>query len=238
IAFQGVGNGTTVDYVQVHNNADDGVEFFGGTVNAKHLYLSGNEDDSLDWTFGYSGKIQHVVITHRDISDKVIEADNNNSNRDSLPRARPMISNVTVIGNANAGGGVLLREGTGAKLSNFVITGADKYCFSIDHDQTFNNAGTSATALTGNLTVTNSVANCAVSFKNDTADLFKTSDWFNGQTGNTTTAMGMGTSYINNAAVNAQTAAAPFDSFFDATTYIGAVKDAASDWTVGWTFKP
>jgi hypothetical protein len=238
IAFQGVGNGTTVDYVQVHNNADDGIEFFGGTVNAKHLYLTGNEDDSLDWTFGYSGKIQHVIIAHRDISDKVIEADNNNTNRDSLPRAKPLISNVTVIGNPSAGGGVLLREGTGAKLSNFVITGADKFCFSIDHDQTFNNAGTSATALTGNLTVTNSVANCAISFKDDAADLFKTSDWFNGQTGNTTTAMGMGTSYINTAAVNARTPAAPFDSFFDATTYIGAVKDAANDWTVGWTFKP
>lgn len=238
VALQGVGSGTVVDYVQVHNNADDGIEFFGGTVNAKHLYLTGNEDDSLDWTFGYSGKIQHVIIQHRDISDKVIEADNNNTNRDSTPRAKPLISNVTVIGNANAGGGVLLREGTGAKLSNFVITGADKFCFSIDHDQTFNNAGTSATALSGNLTVTNSVANCALNFKDDTADLFKTSDWFNGQTGNTTTAMGMGTSYINNAAVNARTPAAPFDSFFDATTYIGAVKDAASDWTVGWTYKP
>jgi hypothetical protein len=237
IAFQGVGSGTIVDYVQVHNNADDGVEFFGGTVNAKHLYLTGNEDDSLDWTFGYSGKIQHVVITHRNISDKVIEADNNNVNRDSLPRAKPLISNVTVIGNPNAGGGVLLREGTGAKLSNFVITGADKFCFSIDHDQTFNNAGTSATALSGNLTVTNSVANCAATFRDDAADLFKTSDWFNGQTGNTTTAMSMGTSYINNAAVNARPAAAPFDSFFDTTTYIGAVKDAASDWTAGWTFK-
>ena len=35
IAFQGVGSGTNVDYVQVHNNQDDGVEFFGGTVNAK-----------------------------------------------------------------------------------------------------------------------------------------------------------------------------------------------------------
>jgi len=37
IALQGVGNGTLIDYVQVHNNADDGIEFFGGTVNAKHL---------------------------------------------------------------------------------------------------------------------------------------------------------------------------------------------------------
>ncbi len=237
VALQGVGNGTVIDYVQVHNNADDGIEFFGGTVNAKHLYLTGNEDDSLDWTFGYSGKIQHVAIQLRDISDKAIEADNNNVNRDSLPRAKPLISNVTIIGNANAGGGILLREGTGAKLSNVVVSKADKFCFSIDHDQTFTNAGTTATALTGNLTVINSIANCALNFKDDTADKFKTSDWFNGQTGNSTADVSM-TTYINTAAASARTAAAPFDSFFDTTTHIGAVKDAASDWTAGWTFRP
>ena len=46
IAFQGVGNGTVVDYVQVHNNSDDGIECFGGTVNLKHVILTGNGDDS------------------------------------------------------------------------------------------------------------------------------------------------------------------------------------------------
>ncbi len=244
IAFQGVGNGTVVDYVQVHNNADDGVEFFGGTVNAKHLYLTGNEDDSLDWTFGYSGKIQHVVIQHRNISDKAFEADNNATNRDSLPRSKPMLSNVTILGNANAGGGVHLKEGTGALMSNLVIVNADKFCFSIDNDQTFNNAGTLSVttgllSLSGNLTVTNSVANCALNFKDDVADLFTTTAWFTGQASNSTASVGMtSTSYINSTAANARPAAAPFDSFFDSTTHIGAVKDSASDWTAGWTFRP
>jgi hypothetical protein len=236
IALQGVGNGTVIDYVQVHNNADDGIEFFGGTVNAKHLYLSGNEDDSVDWTFGYSGKLQHVVVVQRDISDKAIEADNNAANRDSTPRSMPVISNLTVIGNPSAGGGILLREGTGAQLSNVVVSGADKFCVSIDHDQTFNNAGTSATTLTGNLTMTNSVANCAINFKNDVGDKFLVSDWFNGQAGNTTEAVGM-TNYINTPAVNALAPATGLDAFFDVTDYRGAVKDVATDWTAGWTFK-
>ena len=48
IAFQGVGAGTVVDYVQVHNNLDDGIEFFGGTVNATHVVLTGNADDPFD----------------------------------------------------------------------------------------------------------------------------------------------------------------------------------------------
>ncbi len=236
VALQGVGNGTNIDYVQVHNNADDGIEFFGGTVNAKHLYLSGNEDDSVDWTFGYSGKLQHVVVIHRNVSDKAVEADNNAANRDSTPRSMPVISNMTVIGNPNAGGGLLLREGTGANFSNVVIAGADKYCINIDHDQTFNNAGTSATTLTGNLTMTNSTANCAINFKADAADKFSVADWFNNQAGNSTEAVGM-TTYVNTPAVNALAPAAGLDAFFDVTDYRGAVKDDASDWTAGWTFK-
>ena len=40
-----------MDYVQVHFNQDDGIEFFGGTVNAKHLVCSGIRDDSFDWTY-------------------------------------------------------------------------------------------------------------------------------------------------------------------------------------------
>ncbi len=148
----------------------------------------------------------------------------------------PTISNMTIIGNASAGGGILLREGTGAKLSNFVIAGADKYCANIDHDQTYNNAGTSAAALTGNLTITNSVANCAISFREDAGDKWLVGDWFNGQTGNSTAAVGM-TNYVNTAAVNALAPAAGLDAFFDVTDYRGAVKDEASDWTAGWTFK-
>ncbi len=56
ITFGGVGSETTVEYVQVHANSDDGVEFFGGSVNAKYLVLTGNQDDSVDWDNGYNGK--------------------------------------------------------------------------------------------------------------------------------------------------------------------------------------
>jgi len=96
IAFQGVGSGTVVDYVQVHGSSDDGVEFFGGTVNAKHLVLTHNEDDSFDWTFGYQGKVQHAVIKQRTgFGDRGIEADNNEFAFDSLPRSKPTLANFT-----------------------------------------------------------------------------------------------------------------------------------------------
>ena len=74
IAFQGVGDGTEVDYIQVHNNLDDGVEFFGGTVDARHVVLTGNADDSLDWTDGWTGSIQYLYIEQTDSADNAIEA--------------------------------------------------------------------------------------------------------------------------------------------------------------------
>ncbi len=48
ITLAGVGAGTIFQYVSVHNSSDDGIEWFGGTVNADHLVLTGNDDDDLD----------------------------------------------------------------------------------------------------------------------------------------------------------------------------------------------
>ncbi len=62
IAFQGVGSGTLVDYVQVHMGKDDGMEFFGGTVNVKHVLVTGCADDQVDWTDGWQGKGQFIAI--------------------------------------------------------------------------------------------------------------------------------------------------------------------------------
>ena len=46
ITFAGVGSGTTVDHIEVAFNLDDGVEFFGGTVNVKYLSVLFVGDDS------------------------------------------------------------------------------------------------------------------------------------------------------------------------------------------------
>ena len=98
IAFQGVGDATTVEYVQVHNNRDDGVEFFGGTVDAKYIVLTGNADDSLDWTDGWTGRIQYLYIEQTDSADNAIEADNREGDEGAMPRSNPSIANMTVLG--------------------------------------------------------------------------------------------------------------------------------------------
>ena len=65
IALQGVGAGTQLDHLQIHYNQDDGIEFFGGTANAKYVLITDANDDSLDWTFGWQGKLQHFVGIQR-----------------------------------------------------------------------------------------------------------------------------------------------------------------------------
>ncbi|MAP95814.1 MAG: hypothetical protein CMK07_12760 [Ponticaulis sp.] len=126
IAFQGVGNGTDVDYVQVHNNLDDGIEWFGGTVNAKHVVITGAGDDSLDWTDGWQGKLQFAAVySNNPTSDdpRGIEADNRNGENDKTPMSNPSISNFTFVGTTGNQQGILLRRGTAGSVVNGVVTG-------------------------------------------------------------------------------------------------------------------
>ncbi len=103
ITFGGVGSGTSVDYVQVHNNQDDCVEFFGGTVNVKHLVCTNAGDDNLDIDWGYQGKMQFVVVKQKvGTGDHIVESDNTNSDASvgylTEPRSQPMVANFTFIG--------------------------------------------------------------------------------------------------------------------------------------------
>ncbi|HET7747465.1 MAG TPA: hypothetical protein VFM29_09205, partial [Vicinamibacteria bacterium] len=130
IAFQGVGRGGRYEFIQVHMNKDDGLEWFGGTADIKYAVVTNAADDSFDWTFGWSGRGQFIVVSQRgDDSDNGIEADNNEFGNDFLPRAHPEIYNITLCGDPdrNEGGestrGFLLRRGTAGTIRNFVLQG-------------------------------------------------------------------------------------------------------------------
>ena len=125
IALQGVGSGTQIDHVQVHFNQDDGIEFFGGTVDAKYVLVTGAEDDSLDWTFGWRGRLQNFVAIQCGNSeqDNGIEADNFETDNTAEPIANPTIRNATWIGDADhlpdaSDDGAVFRRGTKVTLVN------------------------------------------------------------------------------------------------------------------------
>lgn len=57
-----VGRGTTVEWIEVAQNADDDFEWFGGYNNSRYLLGMFGGDDGLDWDQGFSGNIQHAFI--------------------------------------------------------------------------------------------------------------------------------------------------------------------------------
>ena len=238
IAFQGVGSGTEVDFIQVHNNADDGVEFFGGTVNAKHLVLTGIRDDNIDWVAGWQGNLQFAIVAQAsDAGDQGIEADNNENGQDLTPRSNPTIANVTLIGDPARDTGILLREGTSATIINSIVTGFDdpsEGCLDIDDDATF------AQVTGGSLVLESLYFSCVDPFKDDASDVAALADIFAGTVGagsnnSTGTSTLVGVVPGANENITPVRNASTLDPFFDSADYIGAVEDADDDWFEGWT---
>ncbi len=236
IAFQGVGNGTQVDFIQVHNNADDGVEFFGGTVNVKHVVLTGNGDDSMDWTDGWTGKAQFVIVDQSDdAGDRGIEGDNRSSNNTLLPRSNPTVSNFTFVGGLAADSGMVIRAGTAGSFVNGLITGFQDAGVDIDSDET------AAQATAGNVTfdsmlVVGNAENLETDDDNgDAATVAAFATGANNVTTGTTSVADE--QYVPGATDTTTTATDPstIDPFFDAATYVGAVEDANDTWYEGWT---
>jgi len=148
IALQGCGTGTTIDHVQVHQNLDDGIEFFGGTTNAKYVLITAAQDDSFDWTFGWNGDLQFgCAIQGGNAGDNGIEADNDGDNSNLEPRSNPTLLNMTFVGTkgtgaqANSEGGIFLRRGTGATIRNAVVVNFAEPGIVVDGDVSNNGLG-------------------------------------------------------------------------------------------------
>jgi hypothetical protein len=247
ITFQGVGNGTTVDFIQVHNNSDDGVEFFGGAVNAKHVVLTANEDDEVDWDEGYSGNIQYVLMkkaisTSVTTSPQGIEADNAGGSNNALPRSAPSLSNLTFIGDpTNSQKAIHLRLGTAALIYNSIFKDFPQ-C--IDVDNTESNEQITA----GSLRLVNAFTDCAAQFAPDsevTGNDFGTNLLTTAGNSIMNGTITLDAAYAaTEAAADNLTPVAPAaaggtaDTFFDQTNYAGAVEpgtDAGDAWWAGWT---
>ncbi|WP_413533836.1 hypothetical protein [Empedobacter brevis] len=130
MTFYAVGNGTTVNNILTYQGADDGFEWFGGSVNAENLISIGNQDDSFDWTEGWNGKVTNLyanqsTATAFSSDSRGIEADNNTTNPTLAPISNPTLKNVTLIGRnlatVTSEAGVMLRRGTKGTIDNLYI---------------------------------------------------------------------------------------------------------------------
>lgn len=146
LTLGGVGRGTVIDYIQVHMNKDDAIEFFGGTVNAKHMLFTGIADDAVDWDLGYVGNVQYVVNVKSNLNDEndgnlLIEGDGHPQNFDLLPRCNPQVYNITAIGTGSTtvgAYGAVLRRGTAGKVHNAIVYNSRRAPFTIRDDASWN----------------------------------------------------------------------------------------------------
>ncbi len=244
IAFQAVGSGTLVDYVQVHMNADDGIEMFGGNVNIKHCLVTGISDDNFDWTDGWQGKAQFLVCQqYGDEGDQGIEADNNGEDNIAAPVSNPTIYNFTLIGapgSEKSDIGILLREGTKASIYNGIVMGFQESGLDVDHQATFDNEAA------GELIVDNCIFydNKPENFKDDDDKglTFNETDFGKSRNNLEASQSPVADPYnlvspdfrSQSPALSHPAKTPPIDGFFEPVNFIGGV-DPNNDWTIGWT---
>lgn len=138
-----VGSGTQIANIVLKYGADDGIEFFGGTVNLKYAIVTGAGDDSFDWTDGWIGNGQFWIAQQTSAAgDKGIEADNLSSTPDATPFSNPILSNITLIGAEDGDGenkGIEFRAGTKVSMYNTIIKAFPGKGIEVDDDQTLTN---------------------------------------------------------------------------------------------------
>jgi len=153
-----VGDATTIDHVQVSYSGDDSYEWFGGTVNAKHIISYKTWDDDFDNDNGWQGKVQFgIILRDPNIGDisgsKGFESDSYQSGTDTVRLTKPVFSNITAIGpltspstpyNSNIRAGVHIRRASAMTLVNSVLGG---WPCSVLLDE----AATAYTTTTGNI---------------------------------------------------------------------------------------
>jgi len=254
LTMAGVGSGTTVEFIHVHNSSDDGIEIFGGNVNLRRIVITGADDDGFDVDTGWRGAAQFGIVTQRPPTATSRSAGFEFSSAPaSVPLASryltiPKIANWTLVGRnspTNAHTVAHFDTGNQARVINSVFTsvsGSAAGCLDI----------ADADTVTARPTFNSVFMSCGLSYRptaGNSANPARSAGIFTAGTNNTaagtsTLTAPSGTSlsnqvltFINGANENAVPVvnAPSVDPYFVATTYIGAVQNASDTWWQGWT---
>lgn len=250
LSLQGIGSGTTLQYIQCHRGYDDGFEWWGGAVNMKYLVASGNRDDQFDYADGYTGLVQFGIAhiysaptAANDDSSRCIEGDGNSAQSCSSGSKKtggvcsePSFANITCIGTAgstNQGDAIFVRRSSSISAGNFSHffiqnfgTLRSSNCSSQTGQASVNHTYISNVGSVGvNNTCTANTVDQATAISVTTGTDASVSPNYI-PTGANTTA---GTVNVN--VITGFTAA-------DSATYYGAILQGGTDWTTGWTSYP
>lgn len=250
-----VGSGTTIDHVQVSYSGDDSYEWFGGSVNCKHIVAYRGLDDDFDCDFGYNGNIQYAFsVRDPEIADvsgsNGFEIDNNATGTAATPKTRPTFSNVTIVGPTGSVASdyrraAHIRRNSEPAIFNSILMGSYPVGILIDGDS----CATHATS--GKIEVKNTfVAGPTTLLSTNATNGFNVTDWFNTAAfANSALAAASSMNLQNPFNLDAPNASPTFSSpalgaasftaarinnaFFDQVSYAGAFS-GDEDWTQGW----
>jgi hypothetical protein len=131
LSMAAVGSGSTIDHVEAYAIADDGFEFFGGTVNTKYLVSAFNDDDTFDTDQGYRGKNQFWFSIQEDgkrDNGGEWNGEPNGIAVSNAPIANFQLYNATFIGAGNSGTnttanhGLTIRQYSSPQVYNSILT--------------------------------------------------------------------------------------------------------------------
>lgn len=233
LTLGGVGSGTTIDHVQIHNSGDDGIEIFGGTVNMKYVVITGALDDSLDCDEGWQGKVQFVAVRQSPLSgtDRIVECSNRTvASSGGTLNTNPTIANFTFIGSVASGTaqqGVTMNNtggspGATGRYINGVVTGSN-ICLVAD-------AAAAVPVLTSVL------MDCPQPYGAPAQAAISAGTNVTTNVASTLSGVLPGPNELAATPVNP----ASIDSFFTAANYVGAfspTETVLTNWAAGWTIQ-
>lgn len=121
LTLGGVGNGTTINNIEVVANLDDGIEFFGGTVDVDNALVGFQGDDGIDIDMNYSGTVDNFFVIGGVSSDEGLEIDGPEGT--TYTDGLFTLSNGTIISATGDGSGSEFKSKAQGTFSNVVISG-------------------------------------------------------------------------------------------------------------------
>jgi len=116
LTLGGVGTGTTISNIEVLANVDDGIEFFGGSVNVSNIVISYQGDDGIDIDQNYSGTVNNFMVVHGVDTDEALEIDGPEGS--TYTTGSFTLSNGTIKSADGIGSGSDMKSGAQGNLTN------------------------------------------------------------------------------------------------------------------------
>lgn len=139
--LRGVGSGTVLEHVYSTQSASVGMRVVGGTVDFKFVRIIAPGTAGLEWTRGWTGRGQYLVVQATSTTQAALRGRNNPADPDAAPRSFPHLRNVSTIGPANpaisnpGAGSLHLLDGTAGFFRSFLaLSQPDTATYLVDVD--------------------------------------------------------------------------------------------------------